>query len=387
MISSLMYRLWLIFSQAATIAVAALFVVSTFRPEWLPPRAGAQVPLSITQPSSAGPMQVAARAGTAPASYYDAVQRATPSVVNIFTSKEVRAPRHPLLNDPIFRRFFGDQLPDEAQRAASLGSGVIVSTSGYVLTNRHVVEAADEIEVTLADGKKLLAKVVGNDPDTDLAVLRVDSENLPAITFGSSETLRVGDVVLAIGSPFGFSQTVTSGIVSALGRTGLGINTFENFIQTDAAVNPGNSGGALIDASGNLIGINSVIYSQSGGSQGIGFAIPVSIAKDVLEQIIRDGEVTRGWLGIEPQELTPDLTSALALSSSAGVLVRAVLKSGPADRAGMLARDVVLEIDGRPTHDVAALLAQIAALTPGSQTKLKVLREKKAVEFDVTVGK
>src|SRR5216683_211039 len=245
--SSRMVRLWLIFSQAATIAVAALFVVSTFRPEWLPSRAGAQIPLSITQPSSAGPMQVAARTGPAPASYYDAVQRATPSVVNIFTSKEVRAPRHPLLNDPIFRRFFGDQLPDEAQRAASLGSGVIVSGSGYVLTNHHVVEAADEIEVALADGKRLLAKVVGNDPETDLAVLRLDAENLPAISFGSSETLRVGDVVLAIGNPFGVGQTVTSGIVSALGRTGLGINTFENFIQTDAAINPGNSGGARLD--------------------------------------------------------------------------------------------------------------------------------------------
>src|SRR5216117_3580856 len=212
MANSPMYRLWLIFSQAATIAVAALFVVSTFRPEWLPARAGAQVALSIAQPSSAGPMQVAARSGPAPASYYDAVQRATPSVVNIFTSKEVRAPRHPLLNDPIFRRFFGDQLPDEAQRASSLGSGVLVSTSGYVLTNHHVVEAADEIEVALADGRKLLAKVVGSDPD--LAVLRVTAENLPTITFGSSEALRVGDVVLTIGNPFNLGHTVTAGIVS-----------------------------------------------------------------------------------------------------------------------------------------------------------------------------
>src|SRR5207244_6475631 len=217
MANSPMYRLWLIFSQAATIAVAALFVVSTFRPEWLPARAGAQVPLSITQPSSAGPMQVAARTGPAPASYYDAVQRATPSVVNIFTSKEIRSPRHPLLNDPIFRRFFGE-MPDDAQRASSLGSGVIVSTAGYVLTNHHGVEAADEIEVALHDGKKLLAKVVGNDPETDLAVLRVNADNLPAITFGSSDALRVGDVVLAIGNPFGVGQTVTGGIVSALGR-------------------------------------------------------------------------------------------------------------------------------------------------------------------------
>src|SRR6266699_860969 len=297
MANSPMYRLWLIFSQAATIAVAALFVVSTFRPEWLPARAGAQVALSIAQPSSAGPMQVAARSGPAPASYYDAVQRATPSVVNIFTSKEVRAPRHPLLNDPIFRRFFGDQLPDEAQRAASLGSGVIVSTSGYVLTNHHVVEAADEIEVALADGKKLLAKVVGNDPETDLAVLRVSAEDLPAISCGTSETLRVGDVVLAIGNPFGVGQTVTSGIISALGRTGLGINTFENFIQTDAAINPGNSGGALVDAEGNLIGINTAILSRSGGFQGIGLAIPMGLAKTALEDIIKHGHPIRGWLG------------------------------------------------------------------------------------------
>src|SRR5258706_12089424 len=252
-----MYRLWLIFAQTATIALALLFVVSTFRPEWLPPRSA---PGAVLQQSSpAGGLSSAPRAN----SYYDAVQRATPSVVNIFTSKEIRSPKHPLLNDPISRRCFGDQLPDEAQRAASLGSGVIVSSAGYVITNHHVVEAADEIEVALADGKKLLAKVVGNDPETDIAVLRVNAESLPAITFGSSDALRVGDVVLAIGNPFGVGQTVTSGIVSALGRTGLGINTFENFIQTDAAINPGNSGGALVDASGNLIGINTAIFSRS----------------------------------------------------------------------------------------------------------------------------
>src|SRR6266446_5811338 len=345
MANSPMYRLWLIFSQAATIAVVALFVVSTFRPEWL--RARAQVALSIAQPSSAGPMQVAARPGPAPASYYDAVQRATPSVVNIFTSKEIRAPRHPLLNDPIFRRFFGDQLPDEAQRASSLGSGVIVSTSGYVLTNHHVVEAADEIEVALADGKKLLAKLVGNDPETDIAVLRVNAENLPAISFGSSETLRVGDVVLAIGNPFGVGQTVTSGIVSALGRTGLGINTFENFIQTDAAINPGNSGGALIDAAGNLVGINTAIFSRSGGSMGIGFAIPVSTAKMVLDQIVKSGSVTRG---------------------------------GPADKAGVKPGDVLLEVQGKPVADPAGMLNLIAALAPGQSAKVKLKRQGQDVD-------
>jgi len=383
-----MYRLWLIFSQAATIAVAALFVVSTFRPEWLPSRAGAQIPLSITQPSSAGQMQVAARTGPAPASYYDAVQRATPSVVNIFTSKEIRVPRHPLLNDPIFRRFFGDQLPDEAQRAASLGSGVIVSSSGYVLTNHHVVEAADEIEVALADGKRLLAKVVGNDPETDLAVLRLDAENLPAIGFGSSDALRVGDVVLAIGNPFGVGQTVTSGIVSALGRTGLGINTFENFIQTDAAINPGNSGGALVDAAGNLIGINTAIFSRSGGSMGIGFAIPVSTAKMVLEQIVKSGSVTRGWIGVEVQEITPPVAESFKLGGTRGALIAGVLRGGPADKAGIKPGDVLLEVQGKPVADPAAMLNLIAALAPGSAATMKVKRQGgQDVDASVTVGR
>src|SRR5467141_3729383 len=384
--SSLMYRLWLIFSQAATIAVAALFVVSTFRPEWLPSRPGAQVALSIAQPSSAGPMQVAAR--TAPASYYDAVQRATPSVVNIFTSKEIRVPRHPLLNDPIFRRFFGDQLPDEAQRASSLGSGVIVSSSGYVLTNHHVVEAADEIEVALADGKRLLAKVVGSDPETDLAVLRLDAENLPAISFGSSDALRVGDVVLAIGNPFGVGQTVTSGIISALGRTGLGINTFENFIQTDAAINPGNSGGALVDAAGNLIGINTAIFSsRSGGALGIGFATPVSTAKMVLEQIVRSGSVTRGWIGVEVQEITPPVAESFKLAGTRGALIAGVLRGGPADKAGIKPGDVLLEVQGKPVADPAAMLNLIAALPPGSPATMKVKRQGQDVDASVTVGR
>src|ERR1700704_3143823 len=381
MASSLMYRLWLIFSQAATIAVAALFVVSTFRPEWLPSRAGAPIPLSIPQPSSAGPMQVAARSGPAPASYYDAVQRATPSVVNIFTSKEVRTPKHPLLNDPIFRRFFGDQLPDEAQRAASLGSGVIVSTSGYVVTNHHVVEAADEIEVALADGKKLLAKVVGNDPETDIAVLRVDAENLPAITFGSSDALRGGDVVLAIGNPFGVGQTVTGGIVSALGRTGLGINTFENFIQTDAAINPGNSGGALIDVGGNLIGINTAIYSRSGGSLGIGFAIPASSAKQGMEQIIETGGVTRGWIGVEAREITPEMSESFRMGATTGVLIEGVLRGGPAERAGLKPGDVLVAIEGKPVKDPNSMLNRGAPLAPGKPASVRLRRDNKAVDL------
>ncbi len=371
-----MLRLWLIFAQATTVAVAALFVISTFRPEWLPART---VSLPVIQTSNS----------TAPAanSYAEAVQRATPSVVNIFSSKEVRAQRHPLLNDPIFRRFFGDQLPDEAQRASSLGSGVIVSTSGYVLTNHHVVEAADEIEVALADGKKLLAKVVGNDPETDLAVLRVNAEDLPAISFGSSETLRVGDIVLAIGNPFGVGQTVTSGIISALGRTGLGINTFENFIQTDAAINPGNSGGALIDANGNLIGINTAIFTRTGSSAGIGFAIPVSTAKMVLDQIVKSGAVTRGWIGVEVQEITPPMAESFKLSSTRGALIAGVLRGGPADKAGVKPGDVLVEVQGKPVADPAGMLNLIAALAPGQSAKVRLKRQGQDVDATVTVGR
>src|SRR3954468_945055 len=368
-----MVRLWLIFAQTATVAVALLFVVTTFRPEWLPSRS----PSVISQAATPGSTTPSAR-GTAPGSYNDAVQKATPSVVNIFTSKEIRSPRHPLLNDPIFRRFFGDQ-QEEAQRASSLGSGVIVSTSGYVITNSHVVEAADEIEVALADGKKLLAKVVGNDPDTDIAVLRVSGESLPAITFGSSDALRIGDVVLAIGTPFGVGQTVTHGIVSALGRTGLGINTFENFIQTDAPINPGNSGGALIDTEGNLVGVNSAIYSRSGGSMGIGFAIPVSLAKQVMEQIIRQGSVTRGWIGIEAQDITPELAESFKLQQTRGSLIAGVLRGSPAERAGLRPGDILLEIDGHEVIDSSSMLNLISGLKPNMKVMLRIARDQKQV--------
>jgi len=381
-----MVRLWLIFAQAATIAVAVLFVVSTFRPEWLPSRTASQVAVvqqaSTQQAPTTGPLPTAARVG----SFHDAVQRATPSVVNISTSKEIRSPRHPLLNDPIFRRFFGE-LPEEASRATSLGSGVIVSASGYVLTNHHVVEAADEIEVALHDGRKLLAKVVGNDPDTDLAVLRIGAENLPAVTFGSSEALRVGDVVLAIGNPFNLGHTVTSGIVSALGRSGLGISTFENLIQTDAAINPGNSGGALIDAGGNLVGINTAIFSRSGGSMGIGFAIPVSTAKMVLEQIVRSGSVARGWIGVEVQEITPALAESFRLDGQRGALIAGVLRGGPADKAGVKPGDILVEVQGKPVADPTAMLNLIAALPPGAPAKMKLKRQGQDVDATINVGR
>jgi len=378
----MLHRLWLIFAQTATVCVAALFVVSTLRPEWLPAR------LEAPKPPAAVPVQPApapSAASPRPASFHDAVGRATPSVVNIFTSKD--APRNPLLNDPIFRRFFGEQFGDGEQRTSSLGSGVIVSPAGYILTNHHVVEAADEIEVALPDGKKLLAKVVGNDPDTDLAVLRVNADKLPAISFGLSDELRVGDVVLAIGNPFGVGQTVTSGIVSALGRSGLHINTFENFIQTDAAINPGNSGGALVDARGDLVGINTAIYSRSGGSMGIGFAIPVSTAKMVLEQIIRSGAVTRGWIGVEVQEITPALAESFRLPDARGAIIAGVLRGGPADKAGVKPGDVLTAINGVAVLDPSSMLNLVAALQPGSNALMQLRRQAQPLEVSVTVGR
>jgi Do/DeqQ family serine protease len=381
-----MRRLWIIFSQTATICLAILFVVSTLKPEWLPSRSGAgpesqriSLVQQDVQPGAAG-------GGARVDSYNDAVRKAAPSVVNISTSKEVRVQRNPMLNDPVFRRFFGDQLGSETQRATSLGSGVIVASSGYILTNNHVVEAADEIEIAFPDGRKLLAKIVGSDPDTDLAVLRVEATELPAITFGSSDTLRVGDIVLAIGNPLGVGQTVTSGIVSALRRS-VGINTFENFIQTDAPINQGNSGGALIDTRGNLIGINTAILSQNGGSIGIGFATPVSTGKMVLEQIIKSGAVTRGWIGVEMQPITPALAESFKLGTLDGAIINGVLNGGPADKAGAKPGDVLVSIDGKAIADPQGVLNAVTSIAPGSAAKLKLKRKGQDLEIEVMVGR
>ena len=384
-----MHRLWLIFAQAATVCVAVVFVISTLKPEWLPSRIspfGEPGPQLTLVQQTALPVSNGAQR---PDSFNDAVRKAAPAVVNIFTTKEVRVSRNPMLNDPLFRRFFGEQMPgDETQRAASLGSGVIVSPAGYVLTNHHVVEAADEIEVALPDGKKLLAKVVGADPETDLAVLRIEGKSLPAITFGSSDALRVGDIVLAIGNPFGVGQTVTSGIVSALGRS-VGINTFENFIQTDAPINPGNSGGALIDARGNLVGINTAIYSRTpgGASLGIGFATPVSTAKMVLEQIVKSGTVTRGWIGVELDEVRQDVMDALKLKTSEGALIKGVVSGAPADKAGVRPGDVLVSIDGQAVSDPQGVLNLVTGLAPGTPAKMKVKRQGEEMELALTVGR
>ena len=314
-----------------------------------------------------------------------------PSVVNIFTSSKVIAPNHnnQFKDDPLYKHFFGDQ-PDsneENQPESSLGSGVIVSEKGLILTNNHVVASADEIEVALADGRKLSAQVVGTDPDTDLAVLQVDAKKLPAITFAAADKLSVGDVVLAIGNPFGVGQTVTQGIVSALGRNHLGINTYENFIQTDASINPGNSGGALIDAEGNLVGVNSAIYSRNGGSMGIGFAIPASIARQVMEQIALTGSVTRGWIGIEAQDITPELAESFKLAQARGSLIAGVLRNSPAEEAGIKAGDILLAINDKEISDSSSMLNLIAVLKPNEKAVLKIARAQREIEVKVTVGK
>jgi Do/DeqQ family serine protease len=385
-----MKRLWLTFAQATTIALAALFVVATLRPEWLqgtpridtpPIISGEAGGLELRQAVQDNPV---ARAG----SYSDAVRKAAPAVVNIFTSKEVKAARHPFLSDPLLRQFFGDRLPEQApsQRATGLGSGVIISPRGYVLTNHHVVEAADEIEVGLANGKKLRARLVGSDPESDLAVLQIQAEGLPVITFGDDQGLRLGDIVLAIGNPLGVGQTVTMGIVSGLHRTGLGINTFENFIQTDAAINQGNSGGALIDAAGNLVGINTAILSQTGGSIGIGFAIPASTARSVTESIIAKGSVVRGWIGVEAQEITRELAESFKLPGTEGALIANVIAGGPAARAGVKSGDVLRAVDGKRVGNPGEMLNLVAALAPGQSSKLTLWRAGQELVLTIEVG-
>jgi serine protease DegQ len=375
-----MRRAWLLFAQTVTVALALYMVVAALRPEWLQRGLSSQREVVASSvPVLQAPLSQANLGG-----YREAAGRAMPAVVNILTSKNL-GQNHPLRKDPFFRRFFGDGPPRGQQ--SSLGSGVIVSTSGYILTNNHVIEAADQIEVVLADGRKARAKVVGTDPETDLAVIRIEADKLPVIVLGHDEQARVGDVVLAIGNPFGVGQTVTMGIISALGRNNLHINNFENFIQTDAAINFGNSGGALIDANGNLIGINSAIYSQTGGSVGIGFAIPVTTAKSVMEAIIAHGSVVRGWVGIETQDITPELAESFGLARDSGPIIAGVVRNGPADRAGVLPGDILLSVPGKPVTSTSQMLNLIAQLPPGQNATMTVMRKNREATVQVKVGK
>ncbi|MFM1989832.1 MAG: hypothetical protein RJA99_2789 [Pseudomonadota bacterium] len=379
-------KLWLTFAQAVTVGLAGVFVVATLRPEWLPHRfePAASAPATTREAPTPG-----AAAGTPAASilsYAEAARRATPTVVNVYTTKESRVPPdHPFFNDPLFRRFFGDQ--QRRQQTSSLGSGVVVAPDGTILTNHHVIDGADGIEVLLADGRRARAKLVGSDPETDLAVLRIDLPDVPAIVLADSDAAKIGDVVLAIGNPFGVGQTVTMGIVSALGRTQLGINTFENFIQTDAAINPGNSGGALVDTEGRLLGINTAIYSRSGGSLGIGFAIPTSTVRSVMEQIVRNGSVVRGYIGVEPQDVTPELAQAFKLPRRDGAIIAGVMRGGPADKAGVRTGDILIDVEGRAIPNTATMLNVIAQIAPGSTARFTFVREGRELAVPITVGR
>jgi serine protease DegQ len=382
-----MRRIWLVFSQTVTVAVAVLFVVGTFKPEWLQRQAllGSSTARVVTSPDGNVPVSVAVTTGPSqPLSA--AARRAAPAIVSVTASKAPSERADPRAQDPWFRFFFGPGQPARQEPQIGLGSGVIVSPEGYLLTNNHVVEGADDIQVRLSDGREAQAKLVGTDPESDLAVLKIELDRLPVVTLGNIEQVQVGDSVLAIGNPFNVGQTVTSGIVSALGRSGLGLSTFENFIQTDAAINPGNSGGALIDVNGNLVGINTAIYSRSGGSLGIGFAIPIDLARQVMEGLVKDGQVTRGWIGVQPRDLDPEFAQSFKLPINEGVLITGVLQDGPASSAGMKPGDVVTSIAGTPVRNTAQLMNAVAALKPRSETLFAVQRGDKSLELKVTVA-
>lgn len=368
--------------QSITVGLAIAFLVVVWHPELLD-NGNKVVEFIESSPVTTTPGAHA----SGPVSYAEAVEIAAPSVVNIHSRKTV-IQSSPLFDDPFFRRFFGEQfgIGPQKREETSLGSGVIVSPQGFILTNNHVIEGADEIRVGLRDGRSAEATIVGTDTEADLAVLKIELGDLPTITLGDSDSLRVGDVVMAIGNPFGVGQTVTLGITSATGRSELGISTFENFIQTDAAINPGNSGGALITARGELIGINTAIFSRSGGSQGIGFAIPVSLAKDSMSQIVEKGYVSRGWLGIEIQELTPQLAESFGIRGEQGVIVAGVLRGGPADQAGLQPGDIVTRLNGKPIGSARSALNAIAQTAPGQKLEVVGLRNGKPLELKATVA-
>jgi serine protease DegQ len=378
----IMKRYWLLFSQTVTVLVAAWFVVATLQPTWLK-RANTPSTVSFMQAKDDG------QPGVAPGgSFRQAAQKAAPTVVSINVQQKSRGKSRRA--DPWFRFF---EEPEDEAPSGGMGSGVIVSPEGYILTNHHVIEGAEAIEVNLNDGRRAMAKVIGTDPETDLALLKIELGQLPVIVLGQVDSLQVGDAVLAIGNPFGVGQTVTSGIVSALGRKQLGINTFENFIQTDAAINPGNSGGALVDANGALMGINTAIYSRSGGNMGIGFAVPVSTATQIMDSLIKDGKVTRGWIGVEPRPLNAELAESFGIAKDKstgelpkGVLINGVLQNSPAAKAGLQPGDLILKVAGQGVGDVPDMLSRVAALKPGETAVILLQRHGQSMEVRVTPG-
>ncbi|MCA1771308.1 MAG: Do family serine endopeptidase [Halomonas sp.] len=357
----------------------------TVNPTALVPTVDQEVDTDRTAPEvrQAAPMN----RNQGPASYADAVNQAAPAVVNIYSSRIVEREEHPLMSDPFFQQFFnGDDATTHQRMLSSLGSGVIVSDEGYVLTNHHVINGADEIQVALRDGREVLAEVIGTDPESDLAVLKIDLDDLPVIELSNSTDAAVGDVALAIGNPFGVGQTVTMGIISATGRSHLGLNAYEDFIQTDAAINPGNSGGALVNPEGALVGINTAIFSRSGGSQGIGFAIPANLAHSILDELVTQGRVIRGWLGIDAQALSRELAASFGLRTPQGVIVADVVDGGPAEKAGLEPGDVLLSVDGRPILDARATMSDIASIKPGTELPLTIVRDGERIEMTLDVG-
>jgi len=354
----------------------ALLIIQRY-PQWvgLPPQIGHDSGVSRSLLSQSGP-----------SSYANAVSSAAPAVVNLYTTKIVEKPATQMLDDPMLRQFLGNSLPNQRRLESSLGSAVIMSSDGYLLTNNHVTAGADQIIVALRDGRETIARVVGSDSETDLAVLKIDLTGLPVMHIGRSDNIRIGDVALAIGNPFGVGQTVTMGIISATGRNQLGLNTYEDFIQTDAAINPGNSGGALVDADGNLIGINTAIFSKSGGSQGIGFAIPVKLAMDVMQEIIQHGQVVRGWLGIEVQPLTAELAESFGLDGRPGIVVAGIYRDGPAQKAGLQPGDLIISIDGEPATDGRHSMNKVAQTQPGQKIGIEILRNGKPMTLTAEIG-
>ena len=375
-----MRKLWLLFAQAVTIALAVVVVLAAWKPQWWASSRTLAAAPALPAPAVAS---VLPARGATSTSFAAAVRRAAPAVVSITASKTTLHRAAAGVAQALPRDFFNGR----NQTQTGLGSGVLVSADGYLLTNQHVVDGADDIEVTLSDGRSASAKVVGTDADSDLALLKVSLDNVPVIPFGDIRQVSVGDAVLAIGNPFNVGETVTSGIVSALDRNQLGLSTIENFIQTDAAINPGNSGGALVDSEGRLVGINTAIFSRSGGSMGIGFAIPVDIAREVMDALIRDGQMTRGWIGVQPRDLTPEFADSFQLPVKEGVLVTGVLRDGPAAQAGLKPGDVVTAIGGVKISNTAQLLRAVGALKPPSSAVLAVQRGSDAITLSVPVAK
>lgn len=364
--------------------IIALLII-LIKPDWFPQLNRGTQAITTVAPISTQPIQPI-RHQMGPVSYSAAVERAAPAVVNIFTQRIVRQQQHPLLSNPLLRRFFNNQPSERIQ--SSLGSGVIMNPEGYILTNHHVIAGATEIRVSMHDGREIDASLIGSDAEVDLAVLKINLTNLPYVRIAEQEALNIGDVVLAIGNPFGVGQTVTMGIVSAMGRNQLGLNTYEDYIQTDAAINPGNSGGALINAYGELVGINSAIYSQSGGSQGIGFAIPANSAAQVLADITQFGQTIRGWMGIEVQEATPALLTRIQLPTALeGLIVTGLSLNGPAQQSGLMIGDIITSLNDQPSESAKAAMNQIAALRPGENIRIEFIRSGRLQSTVAIAGK